>query len=78
MERWKFNTIFRDYIENIVPNCENGLIDITDYNVNNEDLLLLENIKQKDNVLITDKSWFGGVWSLNDFLMAEQNLNKFI
>ncbi len=39
---------------------------------------MLENIKQKDNILITDKSWFGGVWSLNDFLMAEQNLNKFI
>lgn len=61
------------YLNQISDYC---IIDITDYNVMNEDLLLLKQVKNK--VKIQDTNWFGGTWNLQDFLSAEEKLDKIV
>lgn len=74
----KFNTIIRikDLNSSQLKTNENYTIDITDYNVTEDELTTLQALMQKYNFDIVDTNWFGGTWSAVNYLKAEIKLDK--
>ncbi len=50
------------------------VIDITDHNVSKQQLDILKQAAPSNQIVVQDTNWFGGVWSLSDFLNAENLL----
>lgn len=77
-ERCKFDTIIRIkdiYAFNFEEN-KKCIIDITDYKIKDKEISYLQNFSNNDNIFVVDTNWFGGTWSLNDFISAEFELGK--
>ncbi len=51
------------------------VVDITDHNVNKQQLEILRKLASNNQIVVQDTNWFGGVWSLNDYLKAENLLD---
>lgn len=47
---------------------------MTDCNVNEEQISILQRYKNCPNIYVKDSNWFGGIWRLSDYLKAEQML----
>ncbi len=80
IERCKFNTTLKiqDFISSHVKDNENYTIDITDHNVNDKEILFLKNLPHIDKIWVTDTNWFGGIWTLDEFLKAESKLDEVV
>lgn len=80
LERCKFNTTIK--IDNIysypINENENYIIDITDHNVSNQENEFLQNLSKNNKILVVNSNWFGGIWTLNEFLKAETLLDKIV
>ncbi len=75
-ERCNFDKIlYLREIEDLQYN-EQTIINVTDCNVNDEQISILKNISNKDKIYVQDNNWFGGIWKLNDYLRAEDILDE--